>query len=590
MQGVRKDLNDLIDRASNIEDTAISPEYDEAFIAMEDQITDVRQKLEAVNITKDDLENLKKQMDELSAKIDNAKETFSAKNQRITSLATDVNLAEASLNTFNESIKTITHSAEELQAKADEIRRSDIKGASEIVEESARKSAEAERVITQQLEKIGQAETERSRAEQLLDKHRRDFDIQYEENQKKLEEVSSLITSIEKTLPSLNREVCGAETIPCDSICGGPSSKCSHCGGSSCPGSVSKAAQAQEFAQEAADRVRAKQREAEDILKKIRETIPIVEAAKRSTNEAFRAAQDEVDKVNKTRDSLVRQIDEIRTFLSSSRNTQADIASLVDEILNITIPFNENQIRELTENIRVKVLEIPDAAKILQETRGNKTTALELQQAADRASERAARIHNTTKAIKDALEQTEKAQEATNAILNQITQKMDKAKGSLSVTDQEVMELEKQSSETAARIRDLHNITNTLKAEYIKITSNSKAATASANNAASLVNSINAKHNSLKETFDKVHGILEKRESGSEERKNRAEALRRRTTDLLARIKHSREEKNLLIQRADSLDVELNGFRRTIDQMSEQIEQVYAEIDRRVEYHSSCDA
>ena len=89
------------------------------------------------------------------------------------------------------------------------------------------------------------------------------------------------------------------------------------------------------------------------ILKKIRETIPIVEAAKRSTNEAFRAAQDEVDKVNKTRDSLVRQIDEIRTFLSSSRNTQADIASLVDEILNITIPFNENQIRELTENVNI---------------------------------------------------------------------------------------------------------------------------------------------------------------------------------------------------------------------------------------------
>lgn len=71
-------------------------------------------------------------MDELSAKIDNAKETFSAKNQRITSLATDVNLAEASLNTFNESIKTITHSAEELQAKADEIRRSDIKGCRKI--------------------------------------------------------------------------------------------------------------------------------------------------------------------------------------------------------------------------------------------------------------------------------------------------------------------------------------------------------------------------------------------------------------------------------------------------------------------------
>jgi hypothetical protein len=37
---------------------------------------------------------------------------------------------------------------------------------------------------------------------------------------------------------------------------------------------------------------------------------------------------------------------------------------------------------------------------------------------------------------------------------------------------------------------------------------------------------------------------LEEKESGNEERKQRAEALRKRTTELLAKIKRSREEKN----------------------------------------------
>jgi len=61
-------------------------------------------------------------------------------------------------------------------------------------------------------------------------------------------------------------EVCGAETAPCDPICGGPGPKCSQCGGgSSCPGSVSKAAQAQEFANEAKEKVQAKRKDAEEV-------------------------------------------------------------------------------------------------------------------------------------------------------------------------------------------------------------------------------------------------------------------------------------------------------------------------------------
>jgi chromosome segregation ATPase len=94
-------------------------------------------------------------MEDLGQQIDSARDTFTAKNQRITSLATDVDLAEASLETLNERVRTMTEAAEELQQKADEVRRSDTKGAFEIVEESARKSAEAERTIAQQLERIG---------------------------------------------------------------------------------------------------------------------------------------------------------------------------------------------------------------------------------------------------------------------------------------------------------------------------------------------------------------------------------------------------------------------------------------------------
>lgn len=70
---------------------------------------------------------------------------------------------------------------------------------------------------------------------------------------------------MEKILPGLNKEVCGAESATCDPMCGGPGPKCNHCGGNSCPGSVSKATQALEFAKEANEKVQAKQREADEV-------------------------------------------------------------------------------------------------------------------------------------------------------------------------------------------------------------------------------------------------------------------------------------------------------------------------------------
>lgn len=66
-------------------------------------------------------------------------------------------------------------------------------GASEIVEESSRRSADAERHITQALELISQSESDRLRAEQLLLDHRRDFDRQYDENRARLEDIGSTV-------------------------------------------------------------------------------------------------------------------------------------------------------------------------------------------------------------------------------------------------------------------------------------------------------------------------------------------------------------------------------------------------------------
>lgn len=58
--------------------------------------------------------------------------------------------------------------------------------------------------------------------------------------------------------------------------------------------------------------------------------------------------------------------------------------------------------------------------------------------------------------------------------------------------------METRATEAADKIRAMHNITDNLKAEYIKITSNSKSATTSANSATELVKVVEEKHTNLK--------------------------------------------------------------------------------------------
>lgn len=120
-------MDNLIDRANNIEDTGISSEYDQAFEAMEKQIIEVKKKLEGINITKDDVDNLKKRMDNLQDKIDSAKEKLQERNQRVTRIQTNVDLAHEDIRSLNATTKLLIELAEALNQNATQIRRSDVK-------------------------------------------------------------------------------------------------------------------------------------------------------------------------------------------------------------------------------------------------------------------------------------------------------------------------------------------------------------------------------------------------------------------------------------------------------------------------------
>lgn len=144
-------------------------------------------------------------MDQLQVQIDGTKAQLTDKNQRVIRLSTDVDLAEESIRDLNKTAKKLTNQAENISQKANQIRRSDIQvktaiisffyfqGAYDLVKENADKSNDHQRVIIQEIAIISASETDRNKAEQLLNEHQKDFDVHYQENENKLKDIRETV-------------------------------------------------------------------------------------------------------------------------------------------------------------------------------------------------------------------------------------------------------------------------------------------------------------------------------------------------------------------------------------------------------------
>ncbi|KAI6223535.1 Laminin subunit beta-1 [Aphelenchoides fujianensis] len=554
LQELRADLEGLLERANNIEDTGISSEYDETFVQMESQIAAVRAHLNSINISKEDVEGLRNQIELLQTETDDVRNRLSAKNERVTAVSSAVGLAET----------------QELRANATLIRRSDTKGAYELIRELTEKSAEYQTIFNRAVDRINAAETNRNRAEQLLNEHKKDFDAQYQANQEALQKIESMLADLENSLPALNKQVCGGETAGCDEMCGGPSSQCGTCGGESCPGSVSKARQALEFAEEADEKLREKQKEAEDLLSRLRRDRLVHSASPAVHAEHLRSSGGRRPvPPTKTKQRLEQQVKEIREFLDADRATPEGIQAVIDEILGITIPFDEQKISELSEEIRKKVLDAKNTDQILSETRGNKTNA-------ESAHARADEVHKTATEIRDALAKAEAAQEEAQTTLDTAVNSNEDLGKTVAATENEVDDLEQRVATAVQQIADLNNKTDRLKSSYIKITSSSKSAGTNAQSA-------------TEEKYNQVETLLNERVNGNDGRKERAEELARRTTQLLSQIQSHNDDAESLKRSADSLDVELGGFKQRIDVLGQEIDRIAGQIEERVAFHETCD-
>lgn len=83
-----------------------------------------------------------------------------------------------------------------------------------------------------------------------------------------------------------------------------------------------------------------------------REVVPNSKAAQEATRRAYETVESAAKLANETKKALENQISDIKEFLENENANPETIQAVVDEVLAISIPFDENKIRELSEEAR----------------------------------------------------------------------------------------------------------------------------------------------------------------------------------------------------------------------------------------------
>ncbi|KAK6053126.1 hypothetical protein COOONC_09370 [Cooperia oncophora] len=203
IQGLKAQVDKLIDTAANIEDTGVASAYDEEFESMEAKLEETKKKLSDANISKEHIEQLENEVAKLKKEVGAAREKLDGIEARVSNATQAVDFAEEDLKQLQADAVRLTEAADDLRDRTNKIKEADVQGAYNITRESAARSLAAQRRTDAAIGKLAEAESEARDAEALLEKNRDDFDKQYAENEAALAESEQKLHMLEAALPTL---------------------------------------------------------------------------------------------------------------------------------------------------------------------------------------------------------------------------------------------------------------------------------------------------------------------------------------------------------------------------------------------------
>ncbi|XP_063823470.1 laminin subunit beta-1-like [Ostrinia nubilalis] len=356
-------INDLriqtdyaIGNASKIKVVGATGAYTRDFDEMTKKLAEVENMLQSAKMGQTTVKDLLSNISSLQDQLTSVEHKVKDANDNLNDITSKINLGNVTLDGLRNNIQNLKGKTIELGSNATKLQEANLDGALNLTREAkqiaVKASDEAEGVQTI----IANTDRQIKNTDRLIELQYTNFNNTQNENDKKLDDIQSQLSDLESHLPKLNEKMCGQESDSCD-ICGGAG--CRKCGGISCDqGAVTKAEQALDFANKTEHRIKEHELTAEDLFRSVSQVKQDAIVVRSRANDLFNRANDFKSSAERITNESLELTSELKEVLSNTSNTPADVRTLAQDILKLSISIESKEITELSHRINSTVSQL----------------------------------------------------------------------------------------------------------------------------------------------------------------------------------------------------------------------------------------
>lgn len=579
----------LLDRVKLLLRIGTTGAYAKEFTEIENKLDRIKQILDNQKLDENAIKDLARQIDELAKLLRSLEKTLNDYEKEAESTTNRTIAVQDALRDFERMADRLTFLIDGLRENATQFKEWNVDGAYATILDSQNRSREAEKRVRDLKPLMLEQEQKRRMTENMLVSTASKYNSSSLQNEAILASLSRHISELENNVPGINQLVCASSSTvnTCDQLCGG--ALCNKCGGLSCSeGATTKAGNALDLAQQAMDLLNQKYNQSKLNLEALMQAKNMSEEALRQAKLVMTDCEFQKSKFDKIGNELNGIMDGVDKFSLMDGARPAEVRTLGNECLALSISLKPEQILDLARKINETISSLTNIEKIHQATADDLAKAEQLHQRADRAKEAADNILETVEQVLKMLQLAAIEQAKAAAAIAAATREIEGAQADLTEITTETELLMRIVLELTDAVKKLKDRLNELRKKYAQnelYVSQAKGAAEEANKLADQA------EKGADELEDKVKLAEEKLRNKARlngEMRDRAERLK---NDALSLADEIRMRMDLLRELDDMFDESVRrvkDYQDIVDDLHRQMNQYLKDIDQKAQYYREC--
>lgn len=589
IKALKNQTQALLDKVRLLLKIGTTGAYAKEFNEIESKLDRIKHILDNQKLNEDAIRDLAKQIEDLANLLKTLEKTLTSYENEADRTVNRTLAVQEALRDYGRMADRLNILIDQLHENATQFQEANVDGAHTIILDSQNRSRLAEKLVRDLKPLMLEQEQKRRNTENMLSSTASRYNSSSLQNEAILAAFARQILELENNVPGINQLVCASTSTvnSCDQLCGG--SLCNKCGGISCAeGATTKANNALDLAKQAMELLDQKYNQAKINLDALLEAKALSEEALKQARLVMTDCDQQKSKFDKIGQELNGIMDGVDKFSLVDGARPAEVRTLGNECLALSISLTPDQILELAKKINETLSSLTNIDKILQDTAGDLATAEQLHRAADHAKEMADNILDTVEQVLNMLRLAAIEQVKAAAAIAAAQADIEGAQADLTEITAETDRLIQIVRDLTNAIKALRDRLNELRKKYAQNELYVTQAKAAAEEADKLADQAKRGTDELEDKVRLAEEKLRNKARQSGEAKDRAERLKndahQLAADILARMNLLRE----LDDQFDEYVKRVKDYQDIVDDLNKQMDEYIRDIDLRAQYYREC--